>query len=237
MGQDERSARAPPAPAAAQSWDVDASIDGPWRRPARAPGGAPGGAKELRAASWPLHSRWQHRRRRPTHCCLCRVARRAPTPSPRSGYGRDKLMHSLSMSVGERGGGGGHARASAAPAPPPLPADAAPSAAPPVAYRTVEDVLNRTEIYRGRHSVVWNATCRATRSPIILKAYLKARRALRRPPRPCPQHCAPPPAAAARRRGGAGGYMPHAGARRAPRRALKGPELRLKGGWGGLACA
>ena len=42
-----------------------------------------------------------------------------------------------------------------------------------VAYSSVDDFSGRVEIYRGRHSVVWNAVCRATRRPLILKGYVK----------------------------------------------------------------
>ncbi|GBF92565.1 aurora-like kinase [Raphidocelis subcapitata] len=42
-------------------------------------------------------------------------------------------------------------------------------------YRSVEDFTARVEIYRGRHSVVWNVVCRATKRPLILKGYMKAK--------------------------------------------------------------
>lgn len=42
-----------------------------------------------------------------------------------------------------------------------------------VSYASVDDFSSRVEIYRGRHSVVWNVVCKATRRPLILKAYMK----------------------------------------------------------------
>ncbi|GBF94873.1 aurora protein [Raphidocelis subcapitata] len=42
-------------------------------------------------------------------------------------------------------------------------------------YNSVEDFSGRVEIYRGRHSVVWNVVCRQTRRPLILKGYMKAK--------------------------------------------------------------
>ena len=44
---------------------------------------------------------------------------------------------------------------------------------PAVRYASVDDFSGRVEIYRGRHSVVWNVACRATRRPLILKGYVK----------------------------------------------------------------
>ncbi|KAI8467878.1 MAG: kinase-like domain-containing protein, partial [Monoraphidium minutum] len=43
------------------------------------------------------------------------------------------------------------------------------------AFSAVDDFLSRVEIYRGRHSVVWNVVCKATRRPLILKGYMKAK--------------------------------------------------------------
>jgi len=40
-------------------------------------------------------------------------------------------------------------------------------------YASVEDFVSRVEIYRGRHSVVWNVVCKATKRPLILKGYVK----------------------------------------------------------------
>jgi hypothetical protein len=40
-------------------------------------------------------------------------------------------------------------------------------------YSTVEDFHSRVEIYRGRHSVVWNVVCKVTKKPLILKGYVK----------------------------------------------------------------
>ena len=54
--------------------------------------------------------------------------------------------------------------------PPPPPAQA-----PHHHYASVDDLVNRVEIYRGRHSVVWTCACARTRAPLILKAYVKAR--------------------------------------------------------------
>lgn len=45
---------------------------------------------------------------------------------------------------------------------------------PPV-YAALDDLSNRVEIYRGRHSVVWTCCCAATKRPLILKGYVKAR--------------------------------------------------------------
>lgn len=60
----------------------------------------------------------------------------------------------------------------------------APAAA--VRYASTDDFSGKVEIYRGRHSVVWNVVCRATRRPLILKGYMKVGvlRAL------CPVPCA-----------------------------------------------
>jgi hypothetical protein len=44
------------------------------------------------------------------------------------------------------------------------------------AYASTHDFSSKVEIYRGRHSVVWNVVCRATRRPLILKGYMKVRR-------------------------------------------------------------
>ena len=40
-------------------------------------------------------------------------------------------------------------------------------------YSSVDEFTNRVEIYRGRHSVVWNVVCKATKRALILKAYVK----------------------------------------------------------------
>ena len=45
---------------------------------------------------------------------------------------------------------------------------------PAVSYSSTEDFISKVEIYRGRHSVVWNVVCKASRRPLILKAYMKA---------------------------------------------------------------
>ena len=42
-------------------------------------------------------------------------------------------------------------------------------------YASLDDLVNRVEIYRGRHSVVWTCACARTRRPLILKGYVKAR--------------------------------------------------------------
>jgi hypothetical protein len=49
----------------------------------------------------------------------------------------------------------------------------------PPRYASVDDFSSRVEIYRGRHSIVWNVVCRATRRPLILKGYVKVRGAAR----------------------------------------------------------
>jgi hypothetical protein len=43
-------------------------------------------------------------------------------------------------------------------------------------YASVEDFISKVEIYRGRHSVVWNVVCKMTRRPLILKGYMKVSR-------------------------------------------------------------
>lgn len=48
-------------------------------------------------------------------------------------------------------------------------------AEPVVAFASTEDFISKVEIYRGRHSVVWNVVCKETRKPLILKAYMKVR--------------------------------------------------------------
>ncbi|KAF6263970.1 kinase-like domain-containing protein [Scenedesmus sp. NREL 46B-D3] len=53
--------------------------------------------------------------------------------------------------------------------------DAAPVQPQQVMYASLEDINSRVEIYKGRHSIVWNAACGRTRKPIILKGYVKAK--------------------------------------------------------------
>jgi len=50
-----------------------------------------------------------------------------------------------------------------------------PEAGPSVRYGSTEDFSGKVEIYRGRHSVVWNVVCKATKRPLILKGYMKVR--------------------------------------------------------------
>lgn len=42
-------------------------------------------------------------------------------------------------------------------------------------YSSTEDFSSKVEIYRGRHSVVWNVACKVTKKPLILKGYMKVR--------------------------------------------------------------
>eukprot|EP00775_Hariotina_reticulata_P002763 gene2763-3057_t len=44
-----------------------------------------------------------------------------------------------------------------------------------VVYSSLEDFSSRVEIYKGRHSLVWNCVCKHSKSPIILKGYVKAK--------------------------------------------------------------
>mmetsp|Transcript_28937 Transcript_28937/g.81497 ORF Transcript_28937/g.81497 Transcript_28937/m.81497 type:complete len:483 (+) Transcript_28937:151-1599(+) len=43
------------------------------------------------------------------------------------------------------------------------------------AYGSPRDLVGLSEIYRGRHSVVWNCTCKFTNKPVVLKGYVKAK--------------------------------------------------------------
>ncbi|WIA42359.1 hypothetical protein OEZ86_008368 [Tetradesmus obliquus] len=54
-------------------------------------------------------------------------------------------------------------------------AEAAPVQQQQVVYSSLDDISTRVEIYKGRHSIVWNAICAKTKKPIILKGYVKAK--------------------------------------------------------------